>query len=224
MIAPDMPRHGARWQSGGSLDEIADTIVGQWPEPPLDLGGYSFGGRVALHIAIRHPGRVRRLVLLGATRGIKNDEQRAERRRRDDELAAHIEQVGADQFIDEWLAQPMFAGMRPDPAERHARSGQVATSLAASLREAGTGAQRWLGHEMGAITSPTLAMAGVRDDRFAREASAIARAVSGSFALVPGAGHAAHIEQPEWCATVVGTFLDAPVDRPDGNRQDDAEK
>ena len=223
VIAPDLLRHGSNWDRGGSLDEIADAVVVGLPDGVVDLGGYSFGGRVALHVALRHPERIRRLVLIGATRGIREDTERNERRHRDEALAERIELMGAAAFVDEWLRQPMFAGVPADPVERAAREDQHASSLAASLREAGTGTQRWLGGEVASISAPTLALAGSRDDRFAREASCIANSVGGVFSLVPGSGHAAHLEQPQWTAVVVDAFLSASVDRPDANRQSDPE-
>ena len=39
--------------------------------------GYSMGGRVALHAALRHPDAVERLVLIGATAGIDDADERA---------------------------------------------------------------------------------------------------------------------------------------------------
>ena len=209
VLTPDLARHGARGQVGGSLDDVADAVVRELPHDPVDLGGYSFGARVALHVAIRHPERVRRLVLLGATRGIADDSARAARRERDEALAAKIEQIGTEAFLDQWMSQPMFADLPFDPRERASREGQSPSNLAASLREAGTGTQRWLNDEIGELPMVILTLAGASDERFSREARAIAqRARRASFQLVPGAAHAAHLHQPTWSAALVATFLD----------------
>jgi 2-succinyl-6-hydroxy-2,4-cyclohexadiene-1-carboxylate synthase len=203
----DLPGHGLAHQVRASLDDTADLVVESMGDGPVDLGGYSLGGRVALHVALRHPERVRRLVLLGATRGLASEEERAERRARDEALASRVLSLGVDAFLDEWLAQPLFATLSPDPRERAARS-RDAEGLAASLRLAGTGTQRWLGQHLDALASPTLALAGAIDTKFADEAAAIARAVpAGVCLLVPGAGHAAHLEQPEVTARRVAEFL-----------------
>ncbi len=69
------------------------------------------GGRVALHAALRHRDAVERLVLIGATPGIANAAERRARRAADDALADHIEAVGVAAFIDEWLTNPLFAGL-----------------------------------------------------------------------------------------------------------------
>jgi 2-succinyl-6-hydroxy-2,4-cyclohexadiene-1-carboxylate synthase len=161
---------------------------------------------VALHFALRHHDRLRRLVLLGASRGIEDLVQRAQRRRRDEALADRIESIGTEAFLDEWLAQPMFANLPADSIERAARS-DGAHGLASSLRLAGTGTQEWLEPRLVAITVPTLALAGANDEKFALEAAAIASSVAvGTERMVPEARHAAHLEQPESCASMIQQF------------------
>ncbi len=202
----DLPGHGAAATVWASLDECAD-LVAEAMGGPCDLGGYSFGARVALHVALRHPESVSRLVLLGATRGIENPSQREDRRRRDDALADHIEDVGAEVFLREWLAQPLFADLAQDPTELASRS-RDPRGLAESLRRCGTGTQAWLGDRIGSITAPTLALAGELDLKFASEARAIAAGVvTGTAVTVERAGHAAHLAQPELVARYVNGFL-----------------
>ena len=78
------------------------------------LGGYSMGGRIALHVALQAPHRVERLVLVSATAGIEDATERAERRRRDRRFAKEIEQGSIEEFIERWRSKPMFA---EDPPE-----------------------------------------------------------------------------------------------------------
>jgi 2-succinyl-6-hydroxy-2,4-cyclohexadiene-1-carboxylate synthase len=205
----DLPGHGTADSLRATLDETADLVAEILPDRPVDLGGYSFGARIALHVALRHPARVRRLVVLGASRGLEDESARRDRRARDEQLAKRIEEIGAPAFVDEWLTQPMFASLVHDPLERAVRSTHSARGLADSLRLAGTGTQTWLAPLLGTITAPTLALAGARDAKFAAEARAIAREVArGSYDLIDDAGHAAHIEQPESSAMRITSFLD----------------
>ena len=190
-----------------TLPEAADLVADALGQGPVDLGGYSFGARVALHVALAHPTRVRRLVLLGASRGIENPSARAQRREADERLARRIEEIGADAFLAEWLAQPLFATLGDANAEVATRS-RDAEGLAASLRLAGTGTQEWLAPRLGELSLPVLALAGSLDTKFSEEARAIASAVhDGHVILVEGAGHAAHLERPAACATLVEDFL-----------------
>jgi 2-succinyl-6-hydroxy-2,4-cyclohexadiene-1-carboxylate synthase len=225
LLAPDLPGHGDRWAQHGSLDEIADLVAGELPDGVVDLGGYSFGARVAAHLALAHPDRVRRLVLISATRGLANEADRGARRARDERLAQRVEEIGAEAFIDEWLAQPMFAELPNDPRERDARRDQHAAGLASSLREAGTGTQRWLGDELAALPTPTLVLAGASDERFAREALAMVTPwPSATAQLVPGAGHAVALHQPAWSARVVECFLAGSVGGELGDHERDPER
>jgi 2-succinyl-6-hydroxy-2,4-cyclohexadiene-1-carboxylate synthase len=206
LLTLDLPGHGQNSAILASLPETAELLAAVLPKEPFVLGGYSFGARVALHVAIAFPSRLRALVLLGASRGLEDQDARAARRRSDDALADRIEAIGSEAFLDEWLARDMFASLPKDATERDARS-RDARGLAGSLRLAGTGTQQWLAPSLASLTMPVLAFAGDRDPKFAREASAIAEAVvDGTVALVRDAHHAAHLEQPERSADLVQEF------------------
>jgi len=205
----DLPGHGHASDLRGNLEETSDLVAEVLAKTPFNLGGYSFGGRVALHVALRHPAKIRRLILLSATRGIKDVDERRSRREHDERLAERIELMGADSFIEEWLAQTMFEGLPNDEVERDARRGQSPTGLASSLRLAGTGTQEWLGEKIKDLTMPVLLIAGERDAKFLREAVAMANDIPrGRCVVIANAGHAAHLEQPEAVAKVILEFLE----------------
>jgi 2-succinyl-6-hydroxy-2,4-cyclohexadiene-1-carboxylate synthase len=217
----DLPGHGDAGALRASLDETADLVADVLPSEPAALGGYSFGARVALHVALRHPERLSALVLLGASRGIEGVGERRERVLRDESLARHIEDVGVEVFLDEWLDQPMFSSLPDDPLERASRSSNDSRGLAASLRLAGTGTQTWLAPLLGSINTPTLALAGSSDAKFAAEARAIALDVAdGAWDLIRDAGHAGHLEQPERTADRIGEFLALMRQREGGHEHD----
>ena len=72
VIAPDMAGFGFTERPAGavySMDNWVKQAVGLMDAlglPQVDLVGNSFGGALSLALAIRHPQRVRRLVLMGA--------------------------------------------------------------------------------------------------------------------------------------------------------------
>lgn len=207
LLTLDLPGHGSAADVRANLEETADLISASLPPGRFALGGYSYGARVALHIAIRHPERLSRLVLIGATRGIEDRLEREARRVRDEVMAQHLIEVGTEVFLDEWLAQPLFSTLAPDEDERNCRS-RDASGLASSLRLSGTGTQQWLAPKLRQILVPTLCLAGSLDVKFSFEAEAIAGAVPlGTFDLIEGAGHSAHLEKPLECARRVADFL-----------------
>ena len=206
LLTLDLPGHGENARITASLGETADLLAETLPDQPFVLGGYSLGARVALHFALAHPARVRQVVLLGASRGIEDLDQRAQRRLSDEALADRIEAVGTSIFLDEWLAQPMFASLPLDPLERRARSSDP-LGLASSLRRSGTGTQEWLGARLTTLDVPTFALAGEKDDKFLIEAGAIAHGVTrGELGVVAGAHHATHLERPELTARAIEEF------------------
>ncbi|HWC10268.1 MAG TPA: alpha/beta fold hydrolase, partial [Acidimicrobiales bacterium] len=128
----------------------------------------------------------------------------------DDELAAAIERDGTDAFLERWLASPLFAGLRPAPADLAARRANPPEGLAAALRLLGTGVQQPLWDRLGDLRVPVLLLAGAEDAKFTALARRMAEAVGAGaeVALVPGAGHAAHLERPDEAAAVIERFLD----------------
>jgi 2-succinyl-6-hydroxy-2,4-cyclohexadiene-1-carboxylate synthase len=145
------------------------------------------------------------MVLIGATAGIEDPAARRARVQRDEDLADGIERDGVASFVDRWLAQPLFAGL-PGPARFvEERRTNTAAGLAASLRLAGTGAQEPLWDKLDTIDAPTLVTAGADDAKFAAEARRLATGIgpNAELALIPGAGHSAHLERPgAWLAAV----------------------
>jgi 2-succinyl-6-hydroxy-2,4-cyclohexadiene-1-carboxylate synthase len=203
VLTIDLPGHGENAATTATLEESADLLAATLPDEPFILGGYSLGGRVALHVALRHPERLRHLVVLSATPGIADNSERDARRQRDDELARRIELIGADVFLNEWLAQPMFQSLPSDPLERAARSSD-ASGLADSLRCAGAGTQRDLTNALGDLRVTTTILAGTKDAKFVGEARRLRNAIPVSIsALVEDAGHAAHLERPDRVAELL---------------------
>jgi 2-succinyl-6-hydroxy-2,4-cyclohexadiene-1-carboxylate synthase len=216
-LAPDLPGHG---RSAGAaalgFDAAVQALVatleaaGHRRAPWL---GYSMGARLALGCAVRRPGSVSALVLLGGRAGIADAAERAARRRDDAALAARIEAGGMAAFVDEWLAQPMFDPLRrcgPGVLEKQRRDrlGQDAHAVAESLRNLGPGAQPPLFEALPRVSMPVLLVAGALDRRFvalARELAALLP--QAEVREIADAGHAAHLEQPQAFARIVLEFL-----------------
>jgi 2-succinyl-6-hydroxy-2,4-cyclohexadiene-1-carboxylate synthase len=164
---------------------------------------------VALHAALAHPDAVDGLVLIGATGGIDDPAERSERRRADERLAARLERIGVEAFVDEWLAMPMFRGLDEASAQRDDRLRNTAAGLASSLRSTGTGTQEPLWGRLGEIRVPVLVLAGQHDQKFRALGERLAaRLPHATYRVVSGAGHSVHLERPDETVAAVVAWLD----------------
>jgi 2-succinyl-6-hydroxy-2,4-cyclohexadiene-1-carboxylate synthase len=208
-LTPDIRGHGAAHAARpiGFAECIADVVA---LEPgPFDLAGYSLGARLALNLALEHPERVARLVLVSGTAGIADDVEREARREADEALAADIEASSIEAFADRWGASPLFRRQAPEvaAAAREDRLRNTPAGLAAALRGLGTGVMPPLWGRLGDLSIPVTLIAGERDTKFRKLAERMAAAIAHSqLLIVPAAGHAVHLEAPR---LVAGTLEDS---------------
>jgi 2-succinyl-6-hydroxy-2,4-cyclohexadiene-1-carboxylate synthase len=205
-LAPDIRGHGAA--SGArpvSLTAVVDD-VGAVVGEPVELVGYSMGGRISLHVALALAGRVRRLVLIGASPGIADPAARAQRRAADDGLAAEVEQMTIEAFAQRWAQTAVLADQPAVvQAAMHAdRLRNTPAGLAAALRGLGTGVLPSLWARLGELTVPVDLVVGERDAKFVAVAREMAAALTDARVhVVAGAGHAVHLEAPAAVAEVI---------------------
>lgn len=214
VVRVDAPGHG------GSTDVHADLATSA--RLLAEAGGratyvgYSMGGRLALRVALDRPELVEGLVLIGSTAGIVDQHERTARRAADESLAARIEGEGIDDFLERWLAQPLFGNLSPSTEDLAARRANTADGLASSLRLAGTATMDppWW-DELATIEAPTLVLAGERDPKFTALGRRLAEAIgrNARFHTVSGAGHAVHLQQPMQVAATIRRFVAGLCDR-----------
>ncbi len=159
----------------------------------LTLIGYSMGGRIALLFAALYPERVAQVIAISANPGI-NDEERAAREKWEEKwLAAMTE----PDFLEHWYNQPLFNSLRSSPhfsammARRKKTNLERARKLFATYRLS-TQPNLWnLLHKM-----PARFYFGELDTKYL-PIHAKLKNMGVKSQLMPGCGHALHIEQPE---------------------------
>ncbi len=208
VVLVDLPGHGVAGSLRAGLDEAADLIAAEVDE--AIYVGYSLGARHALHLALRHPPTVSRLVLLGGTAGIEDAAERDGRIAADRRLAESLERDGLDRFLERWLANPLFAGLPAEAAGIDERRQNTVDGLAASLRLAGAGTQSPSWASLHTLEMPVLVVAGELDAKFVALGRRMADSIGANarFVTVAGAGHSAHLERPESFSELLSAFVD----------------
>src|SRR3954447_5958555 len=203
VILPDARGHGmTRWDAARGfraewlVDDLA-AFVDALGVATFHLLGYSMGGMTALGFAVRHPERLRTLVVAGITTA---REPRAsvvrrlmapDRIERDDPAwAADLARLDETQGTGAW--RRLVTAVAEDVATQ-----PLLTPL-----------------EIRGITAPTLVMCGDRDPLVpVSKSDALSRSVrDGRLLVAPGAGHDLTNEQPELCATAMQAFYRSTED------------
>ena len=208
----DAPADVDRYSMTAAVDHFRSVTVA------LDLGsvhlvGYSMGGRTALSFAAAHPTSVASLHLIGATAGLRSNQERSDRRSADDALAARILDEGLTWFVDYWMAMPLFAsqarlGVDRLAADRQQRLDSDPLGLANSLRGMGTGSMPPLHDALAAIREPVQLIVGADDQKFRAVADELELVLpNAETVVIPDAGHAAHLEQPAIVAAAIARSI-----------------
>jgi 2-succinyl-6-hydroxy-2,4-cyclohexadiene-1-carboxylate synthase len=222
LIMPDLLGHGrtdappdpSRYRMKSCVDDLIAILTVMGVEK-THLLGYSMGGRVALAAAIEYPQHFASLILESASPGLATEMERRMRVAGDNELADFIEREGVEKFVARWERLPLFSSQeRLPPAVRarvrKQRLANRAAGLANSLRGLGTGVQPSLWERLAELGIPCLIMAGELDAKFVEIGRRMAASISDCrLAVVPGAGHTVHLEQPEAFVRLVLDFAAA---------------
>lgn len=190
-----------------SLDDYADdvhTLLAKLSFAPAAIVGFSFGGMIAQHLALKYPNDVSALAICACPATLKPENRAIAAARGADAERGGIAAV-LDATLDRWFTPEFRASGGAEPARGRLLSDNVAAW-----------AQAWRAmaaidtiDRLSAIGVPTICVAGELDKSAPPDAvAAIAERINGArFAVIPGAPHMLFIEQPLAVARVIGDFL-----------------
>lgn len=159
-IRHDFPGFGgrSRWTGELTIERWADDAVSRCSEP-VDVIGVSLGGMVAQHIALRHPERVRSLLV--ACTGAHADAATMRER------ALALEQDGIEATIEptlaRWFTEQARAAEPPHPGIEYTRRTLGALSAEALADGWRVIATHNAAGRLGRVTVPVTCLAGEQD-------------------------------------------------------------
>lgn len=213
LLLPDLPGHGeSRRHETPGFEELSDQLSGLAASGPAVWIGYSLGARILLHHVLRHPSTVHALVVVGAHPGISSLAERLKRRHQDELDARLLEERGLETFLSAWHERPPFQTRRQRPGwfdeVLRKRATNEAQALAGVLRRLGLGSQADLRPLLPRIPCPVLWVTGALDEPYTRLAQeCVPLLPQGRHAALPGAGHGAHLEEPQAFQDALRRFL-----------------
>jgi pimeloyl-ACP methyl ester carboxylesterase len=191
----DYPADAAAYSEALTVADIAALLDAVGAEKAI-VGGLSLGGYMSLAFYRTHPERVRALLIIDTGPGFRKDDARDAWNKRAHETA--------DRFDREGLAV-----LKSLSAERASVTHRDATGLARAARGMLTQRDASVMETLPNIKVPSLVVVGADDTPFLAASDYMAAKIPGAQKVViPAAGHAANIDQPNAFNDAVVSFLD----------------
>lgn len=208
----ESPSNAKRYTMEQQIEDL-EEIRKQLQFSPIELLGYSMGGRVALSYALLKKDSIRKLILESSSPGIQTPAERSNRSQLDYSLSDKIVNEGIESFVDYWQDIPLFESQKQlsqavQKKIREERLSQNPTGLANSLVGMGTGSQPSWWDKLQELNLPVLLLTGSKDEKFVKIASLMEMLLpQATHTNVLDAGHAIHVELPQIFGKIVEEFI-----------------
>jgi pimeloyl-ACP methyl ester carboxylesterase len=189
----DYPDDPAAYGEALTVEDMA-ALLDEAGARSAIVGGLSLGGYMSLALCRAHPDRVRALLIVDT--GFKKDDAREAWNRRARDTADRFEREG-------------LAALKSSSAERSSVSHRDASGLTRAARGMLTQRDARVIESLPGIRVPALIVVGADDAPFLAASDYMAAKIPGARKVViPAAGHAVNIDQPQAFIDAVLPFLD----------------
>lgn len=214
VIAVELQGHGrtADIAREPTFEHFADDVAALLDHLGIeraDILGYSMGGAVAVQVALRHPGKVRKVVVLSSP--FRTDGWLPE-------VLEGIRNISAE-VLEATPLSDAYRAVAPNP--------DGFAAMVERIKQADVNSAQPSDDEIRGITAPVLQVLGDADGMRLEHAVAVFRLLGGGvfgdyagvppsrLAVLPGATHVGLMMQTDALARVIAPFLDdAPLDAP----------
>ena len=192
-----------------TIEGMAEDVAAALPQLGIeraDVLGYSSGGSVALHFAVRHPEMLRKLVLMSVSYTLSG---------------VH---PGLMEGIGEMKPEMMYGSPWHDEYMRIAPRPEDFNRLFEKKTEMDRQIKDFSGEAIRGINAPTLLIIGDSDLIRPEHAVEMFRLLGGGvfgdtpaglpnsqLAILPGTSHVTIVDRADWLVSMINSFLDAPV-------------
>lgn len=180
-------------QTVADIAAILDHVLGAGS--PAIVGGLSLGGYMSLAFYRKYPARAKALLIIDTGPGFRNDAAREAWNKTAHETAARFEREGLSHL----------QGMSPERSQvTHANGKGLALAARGMLAQRNAGVIEHLPQ----IQVPALVLVGAEDKPFLAASEYMAKKIpSARRVVIPNAGHASNIDQPDLFNDAVLSFL-----------------
>jgi pimeloyl-ACP methyl ester carboxylesterase len=190
----DYPEDQAAYSEEATVADMAALLDHVGAKTAI-VGGLSLGGYMSLAFHLKHPDRVRALLIIDTGPGYRKDEARDGWNRNSLKTAERFEKEGLGQ-------------LRSGSAERATASHRNAEGLARAARGMLTQRDARVIDSLPNIKVPSIVVVGDKDTPFLAAADYMTAKISGAQkAVIENAGHASNIDQPKAFNDALGAFI-----------------
>lgn len=197
-----------------SFSHMADAIaltLAKTGYSKFYLIGYSMGGRIALHLGLRHEKLFEKVILLSSHLGLTSLNAKKKHKKWHKEWMGYFNTLSEKDFLDKWYEQPLFAPLKEKPffpALLKTREKQNFSDL------------KMLFDELSLLKQPSYAfifpkgrekfklICGDLDLKYKTLYHYLKRSHKASVTVIKEAGHALHLESPEATAKAILELID----------------
>jgi pimeloyl-ACP methyl ester carboxylesterase len=209
----DVPETPASYSQARAADDIL-SVLDHIAEKKAHIAGLSMGGFATLHFGLRHHDRALSLCVGGCGYGAEL-ETRETFRSEADIIANFIRSSGMQAFSERYAYGPTRVQFENKDPRGFAEFKQILSehsAVGSANTQAGVQKERpslySLVEEMKKITVPTLVISGDEDWPCLLPGILMKQSIpSAALSIIPNAGHAINIEEPDEFNRIVGEFL-----------------